>query len=50
MKSYDVIINGCPVGTIMAHSVLEARQLARADIDLNEDNVPMDFIWAEESA
>jgi|MDTC01.3.fsa_nt_gb hypothetical protein len=47
MKEYTVIVNGCPMGTVKAASALEARQIARGDTDLNPDNVPMDFIWAE---
>lgn len=48
MKSFTVIINGVPVGSINANSIHEARLIARGDPDLNEDNAPMDYIWAEE--
>lgn len=48
MKDYEVIVNGIPVGVIKAKTALEARQIARGDVDLNEDGVPMDYIWAEE--
>lgn len=48
MKKYDVFVNGVPVGEVEASSTQQARLIAREDSCMNEDNVPMDFIYAEE--
>lgn len=47
MREYTVIINGVPVGSVMASSEGQARMMARGDSELNDEGAPMDAIWAE---
>lgn len=45
--TYDIIINGVPVGEVEADSEQEAKFIARSDEGMNEENAPFDAIWAE---